>query len=46
MPVSDTQHLEKLRTYWKQHHAFPAMAKLCEVVGLAPPPASSTWSPG
>lgn len=35
MPVSDTQHLEKLRSYWKQHHAFPAMAKLCEVVGLS-----------
>ena len=35
MPATDTQHLERLRTYWKQHHAFPSMAKLCEVVGMA-----------
>jgi SOS-response transcriptional repressor LexA len=33
--ASDTQNLEKLRTFWKQHHAFRAMAKLCEVVGMA-----------
>jgi repressor LexA len=33
--ASDTQHLEKLRTYWKKNHAFPSMAKLCEVVGLS-----------
>lgn len=32
---TDTQHLERLRTYWKRHHAFPSMAKLCEVVGLS-----------
>jgi SOS regulatory protein LexA len=35
MAVTDTQHLEKLRTYWKQHRAFPSMGKLCEVVGLS-----------
>lgn len=35
MAATDTQHLEKLRTYWKQHRAFPSMAKLCEVVGLS-----------
>jgi SOS regulatory protein LexA len=35
MASTDTQHLEKLRTYWKRHHAFPSMAKLCEVVGLS-----------
>lgn len=33
--ASDTQHLEKLRTYWKRHPAFPSMAKLCDVVGLS-----------
>ena len=32
---TDQAHLEKLRTYWKRHHAFPSMAKLCEVVGLS-----------
>lgn len=32
---TDTQHLERLRTYWKEHHAFPSIAKLCEVVGMA-----------
>jgi hypothetical protein len=32
---TDTLHLEKLPTYWKHHHAFPSMAKLCEVVGMA-----------
>ena len=35
MATTDTQHLEKLRTYWKRNHAFPSMAKLCEVVGLS-----------
>jgi SOS regulatory protein LexA len=35
MAATDKQHLEKLRSYWKQHHAFPSMAKLCEVVGMA-----------
>jgi SOS regulatory protein LexA len=33
--TNDSQHLEKLRTYWKRNHAFPSMAKLCEVVGLS-----------
>ncbi len=33
--TTDHAHLEKLRTYWKRHHAFPSMAKLCEVVGLS-----------
>lgn len=32
---SDQVHLEKLRTYWNRHRAFPSMAKLCEVVGLS-----------
>lgn len=35
MAATDTQHLEQLRTYWKQHHAFPSMSKLCTVVGMA-----------
>lgn len=33
--TTDQAHLEKLRTYWKRHHAFPSMAKLREVVGLS-----------
>lgn len=33
--ANDTQHLEKLRSFWKRHHAFPSMAKLCDVVGLS-----------
>lgn len=33
--ANDTQHLEKLRSFWKRHHAFPSMAKLCEVVGMS-----------
>jgi len=33
--ANDVQHLERLRTYWKRHHAFPSMAKLCEVVGMS-----------
>jgi repressor LexA len=33
--TTDQAHLEALRTYWKRHHAFPSMAKLCEVVGLS-----------
>jgi SOS regulatory protein LexA len=32
---TDKAHLEKLRGYWKQHRAFPSMAKLCDVVGLS-----------
>jgi repressor LexA len=31
----DDCHLAALRTYWKRHNAFPAMAKLCEVLWLA-----------
>src|ERR1035437_8224586 len=33
--MSDDKYLAALRTYWKQHKAFPSMAKLCEVVGLS-----------
>lgn len=35
MGESDEKYLEALRTYWKQHQAFPSMAKLCDVVGLS-----------
>lgn len=35
MVTTDTQHLGKLRPYWEQLHAFPAKAKLCDVVGMA-----------
>lgn len=35
MTDGDNKHLAKLRTYWKQHAAFPSMAKLCDVLGLA-----------
>ena len=30
-----TRHLRGLRTYWKEHHTFPSMAKLAPVLGLA-----------
>lgn len=30
----DAGYLAALRTYWKRHQTFPAMAKLCDVVGL------------
>lgn len=33
--MSDDLYLAKLRNYWKRHQTFPAMAKLCDVVGLA-----------
>lgn len=33
--VDDVQYLAALRTYWKRYQVFPAMAKLCDVVGLA-----------
>ena len=33
--MSDDEYLAILRTYWKKHQAFPAMAKVCEVVGLS-----------
>lgn len=32
---TDTQHLKALQRYWKRNRAFPAMAKLCEVLGLS-----------
>lgn len=32
---TDDNYLAKLRTHWKRHAAFPSMAKLCEVLGLA-----------
>jgi len=35
MGESDEKYLEALRTYFKQHQAFPSMAKLCGVVGLS-----------
>lgn len=35
MNMNDLKYLDSLRTYWKRHQAFPSMAKLCEVVGLA-----------
>lgn len=35
MGDTDDKHLAALRSYWKRHQAFPSMAKLCEVVGLA-----------
>ena len=34
MENNDVQHLEKLRTYWDEHQAFPSMAKLREVVAM------------
>jgi len=33
--VSDDSHLAALRDYYKRQQAFPAMAKLCSVLGLA-----------
>ncbi|SPB17794.1 LexA repressor [Caballeronia novacaledonica] len=32
--MNDETHLAALRTYWRRNQAFPAMAKLCGVVGL------------
>ena len=29
------KHLDALRAYWKRHKAFPSMAKLADVLGLA-----------
>lgn len=34
MVNTDSQHLAKLRTYWKRHRAFPSMQRLCEVVNM------------
>lgn len=33
--MSDADHVRALQRFWKTHKAFPAMAKLCDVVGLA-----------
>lgn len=33
--MSDTKHLDALRVYWKENKAFPSMAKLADVLGLA-----------
>ncbi len=33
--MSDEKHLNALRVYWKEHKAFPSMAKLADVLGLA-----------
>jgi repressor LexA len=33
--MSDHKHLNALRVYWKANKAFPAMAKLADVLGLA-----------
>ena len=33
--MSDHKHLDALRMYWREHKAFPSMAKLADVLGLA-----------
>jgi repressor LexA len=33
--MNDEKYLAALRTYWKAHRAFPALAKLCDVLGLS-----------
>lgn len=33
--MTDDKHLSALRTYYKRNATFPAMAKLCDVVGLS-----------
>lgn len=33
--MNDQDHLRALQRYYKQHRGFPAMAKLCEVVGMS-----------
>lgn len=33
--MKDEKYLAALRTYWKRHQSFPAMAKMCDVVGLS-----------
>lgn len=33
--MPDNKHLNALRTYWKENKAFPSMAKLADVLGLA-----------
>ncbi|MEN9384119.1 MAG: hypothetical protein RL323_1262 [Pseudomonadota bacterium] len=33
--MTDDKHLSALRVYWKEHKAFPSMAKLADVLGLS-----------
>lgn len=33
--MDDDKYLAALRTHWKRHQSFPAMAKICEIVGLS-----------
>ncbi len=33
--MTDDKHLHALRVYWKEHKAFPSMAKLADVLGLS-----------
>lgn len=33
--MSDQAHIHALQRYWKRHKAFPAMARICDVVGLS-----------
>ncbi len=33
--MSDQAHVHALQRYWKRHKAFPAMARICDVVGLS-----------
>ena len=33
--MNDQGHIGALQRYWKKNRAFPAMAKLCDVVGLS-----------
>ena len=33
--MSDIKHLATLRTHWKRHKAFPSMAKLADLLGMA-----------
>ena len=33
--MSDDKHLNALRVYWKENKAFPSMAKLADILGLA-----------
>jgi SOS regulatory protein LexA len=33
--MSDNKHLDALRVYWKENKAFPSMARLADVLGLA-----------
>lgn len=33
--MADKKHLDALRIHWKEHKAFPSMARLADVLGLA-----------